>query len=105
MRAIFLVVLFAAYYCGSTLFMHSHNTWHGIVTHSHPFSPKSHHSHTDCEFETIAALNNIVSDDVSADMSVEPFESLLQVLEPVADAYAAIGDINATGARAPPYFA
>ena len=31
-----LLVLFALYYAGSTLFVHSHRTWHGIETHSHP---------------------------------------------------------------------
>ena len=105
MRAIFLVVLFAAYYCGSTLFVHSHNTWHGLITHSHPFSPKNHHSHTEYEFDTLAALNNIVADDVSASMSVEPFECILMVLETAVTASAAIGNAKISGARAPPYFA
>lgn len=104
-RALFLVVLFAAYYCGSTLFVHSHNTWHGLITHSHPFSPKNHHSHTEYEFDTIAALNNIVADDVFTNLTVEPFECMLMVLETTVTASADICDTNVSGARAPPYFA
>ncbi len=105
MRAIFLVLLFAAYYCGSTLFAHSHYTWHGLVTHSHPFSPKAHHSHTDVEFNTIAALNNIVAEESDDTAAIEPIECLLQIFEPVVIDDASIGEINARDARAPPYFA
>ena len=54
--AAIMVMIFAAYYCETTLFIHTHLSPEGRVTHSHPFVPGSQHSHsaTDCAFLSIA---------------------------------------------------
>ncbi|MFI3298704.1 MAG: hypothetical protein R3Y49_02755 [Rikenellaceae bacterium] len=54
----FLVVLFLSYYASATLFVHSHVTEFGVVTHSHPFSgDASGHSHSSNSFEQIEHLS------------------------------------------------
>lgn len=55
---ILLVVLFVSYYGGTTLFLHTHQSQFGQVTHSHPF--KNTHQHTYTEYETIHQLSNII---------------------------------------------
>ncbi|MCM1450081.1 MAG: hypothetical protein NC082_07035 [Clostridiales bacterium] len=105
MRAVFLVMLFAAYYCGSTLLVHSHNTWHGVVTHSHPYSPKAHHSHMEYEFETLSVLNNIVTEEMGGSPLVAPAEHLLQMIEPVVADCEEASEIKNGCTRAPPYYA
>ena len=46
-----LLLVFASYWCGITLFTHSHVVNGVIVVHSHPF--KAGHTHTDTQLETI----------------------------------------------------
>jgi len=54
----FLLVLFAMFFCGNTLFVHTHRLFDGqIETHSHPFLPGSAHSHSDAGFQAIAQIN------------------------------------------------
>lgn len=47
-----LLLVFASYWCGITLFTHSHVVNGVIVVHSHPF--KAGHTHTDTQLETIS---------------------------------------------------
>lgn len=47
--------LFVLYWCGITLFMHSHVVNGVVVVHSHPF--KAEHSHTKSQLETIFYLS------------------------------------------------
>lgn len=51
----FLLGLFILYWCGITLFMHSHVVNGVVVVHSHPF--KAEHSHTKSQLETIFYLS------------------------------------------------
>ena len=57
--AIFLVTLFATYYCETTFFVHTHTFHWGSVTHSHPYHPSAKHSHDQIECQAISALSNI----------------------------------------------
>ena len=102
--AMLLILLFAAYYCGSTLFVHSHLIGFGdkIVTHSHPYLPNSNHTHTDYEFNAIACLNDIVSDDVEFDNPIEFDEILLAVLLVERSSQIIINDCVASLLRGPP---
>ena len=50
-----LLLVFASYWCGITLFTHSHVVNGVIVVHSHPF--KAGHTHTDTQLETIFYLS------------------------------------------------
>lgn len=102
--AMLLILLFAAYYCGSTLFVHSHLIGFGdkIVTHSHPYLPNSNHTHTDYEFNAIACLNDIVSDDVEFDNPIEFVEILLAELLVERSSKVIINDCVASLLRGPP---
>ena len=54
---LFLIVLYLGYYGETTLFVHTHYTPYGMITHSHPF--KSAH-HTIPAYITISILSYIV---------------------------------------------
>lgn len=102
--AILLTVLFAAYYSGSTLFVHTHFTGfgHGLVTHSHPYLPDNHHSHSTNEFDAIACLTDFSTEEIEfADVPVEE-ETLLCIflIEPVSTC--ATVDCRFASLRAPP---
>ena len=57
--AFFLLTLFVSYWCGVTLFTHSHKVNGIVVVHSHPF--KAEHSHSSIQFETISFISSIVT--------------------------------------------
>lgn len=52
-----LLALFVAFVGGNTLCTHTHMGPQGMVTHSHPYLPSAHHSHSVAQFDTLAALN------------------------------------------------
>lgn len=54
----FLLVLFAMFFCGNTLFIHTHRLFDGHTeVHSHPFIPGTTHSHSGSAFQAIAHIN------------------------------------------------
>ena len=54
----FLLVLFAMFFCGNTLFFHTHRLFDGHTeVHSHPLIPGTSHSHSGCAFQAIAHIN------------------------------------------------
>lgn len=61
------VILFLSYYGGATFFTHTHISKEGRVTHSHPYLPSGHHSHTSTGFQQIDHLTYLafVADVVS----------------------------------------
>lgn len=100
-----LLALFALYYCGSTLFVHSHHTWHGLETHSHPYLPNSSHSHSDVQFSLISMLNTILtepSQDVEVPERGECGETTLMIMP---QARAVLACVATAQGRAPPFVA
>jgi len=66
----FLLLLFVGYYCGITLFYHTHTLKGEVIIHSHPFkhdssnkSPYEHHNHGKGEYALIHLLNNVLFDE------------------------------------------
>ena len=58
--ASFLLILFMGYVSSVSLFQHGHIVNGQLIAHSHPYSDTSEtgqHTHTSCEFITIAALS------------------------------------------------
>jgi len=55
--AALLLALFVAFVGANTLCTHTHIGPQGMVTHSHPYLPSGHHSHSAAQFDTLAALN------------------------------------------------
>ncbi len=101
---VLLTVLFASYYSGSTLFIHTHflGLGHGPITHSHPYLPGNHHSHSANEIDAIASLTDFVAEEVQFVDVPANEEILLNVLysQPVSECAAA--DQFTIGPRAPP---
>lgn len=67
-----LIVIFAYYYVGNTAFIHTHLVNDYLVTHSHPFFPGAHHSHSETGLETVAIFNAICMESALY-MPVVPF--------------------------------
>ncbi len=101
---VLLTMLFTSYYSGSTLFIHTHflGLGQGTITHSHPYLPGNHHSHSANDFEALALLTDIVTEEIQfIDIPVNE-EILLTVLycTPVNECVAA--EHLTIGPRAPP---
>ena len=64
-----LLLLFVLYWCGITLFTHSHVVNGVVIVHSHPFS--SEHTHTKGQFETIFFLSALqTTGDTATDLNI-----------------------------------
>lgn len=74
--AALLLVAFAAFVGGNTLCVHTHSGPYGAVTHSHPYLPSSHHSHTSAQFETIGLINSLSFDSGSTPETYIPADVL-----------------------------
>lgn len=63
LTAALLLAVFAAFACGNTMFTHSHvGADGGVVTHSHPYLPSAHHTHSAALLLTLSAFNGIAFD-------------------------------------------
>lgn len=56
-----LLGIFAWFYCGNTLFLHSHMYEGHRIIHSHPYLPSDNHTHSSQAMQSIAALNATAS--------------------------------------------
>ncbi|MEG1574021.1 MAG: hypothetical protein RR293_01025 [Bacteroidales bacterium] len=57
--AIFLTLIFSAYYGGSTLFPHAHLVNNALIVHNHPYT-SAEHSHSAASYASISFLSNIL---------------------------------------------
>ena len=99
----FLLLLFSLYWCGITLFTHSHVVNGVVVVHSHPFH--TGHAHTGAQYETIFFLSAIVSSGhESASVDLPFWLTLLAVLvvNPVIGRLS-LREIRSYHLRAPPF--
>ena len=67
-----LIVVFVYYYVGNTAFVHTHVVDNFLVTHSHPYLPGMHHSHTEAQWETVSWFNLLCLDS-SHELPIVPF--------------------------------
>ncbi len=56
--ALLLLGIFALFYCGNALFLHTHIIGDTTVVHSHPYLPSGHHSHSAQSLESITGFNS-----------------------------------------------
>ena len=98
------MLIFTNYYCGTTLFIHTHFFAWGAVTHSHPYLPSNHHSHSDAEYQALALLDNIIVDDnfSSVDISSDSGYALLDFF--TLPEHPVVGTSYITSLRAPPAY-
>lgn len=59
--ALFLLALFSCYYCGISMFAHSHNVHGASLIHSH-LGGGSDHNHSDSEYAVIDILSHFQSE-------------------------------------------
>ena len=59
--AVLLLGVFAFFYCGNTLFVHTHILGDSVIVHSHPYLPSAHHSHSGQSLDSIAGFNSALS--------------------------------------------
>lgn len=52
-----MLCVFAYFYCGNTMFTHTHVYAGSLVVHSHPYIPANSHTHLSVEFQYIATIN------------------------------------------------
>ncbi|MDE6271370.1 MAG: hypothetical protein K2M12_11060 [Muribaculaceae bacterium] len=99
--ATFLVVLFATYYCETTLFVHTHRFMWGDVTHSHPYA-KAEHNHSQAECIFISALTNTIVTLTAAGVVLTPLYRLLRKLTVFYGFHLAETERRAAESRGPP---
>ncbi len=69
LMSILMLVVFANFYCGNSMFMHSHTLNGHTIVHSHPMLPGSQHSHSASQIQIISLSNLMVQ---SMDQTSEP---------------------------------
>ncbi|MDE6644787.1 MAG: hypothetical protein K2J97_01725 [Muribaculaceae bacterium] len=100
--AILLTLLFVAYYSGATLFIHTHFINSGAITHSHPYLPDKHHSHSTNEYEALSFLCNFVAEEIDFPDIPEKDELLLGVFIVEQENDAPVAPYVELTSRAPP---
>lgn len=65
--ALLLLGVFAFFYCGNTLFLHTHIIEGNKIVHSHPYLPSGTHSHSSQALESIAGFNTALLSMQAAD--------------------------------------
>lgn len=58
-----LLAVFALFVGANTLCLHIHVSDGAIVSHSHPYLPSAHHSHSGAQLAGIALVNSMAFDD------------------------------------------
>ncbi|MBC8594594.1 hypothetical protein H8744_15390 [Oscillospiraceae bacterium N12] len=96
-----LIVFFLYYYIGTTAFVHTHYFDKYTVTHSHPYFPGTHHSHSTAEIETIGLLNMLVADTTPL-FSVIFALSLISIISQTAISFTTHKELHLSHLRAPP---
>lgn len=98
-----LLILFALYWCGITLFTHSHVVNGVVVVHSHPY--KAGHTHTQEQFETIFYLSLLqISGDIQSCMDLSLWFMPLYIIVFTCASVLPAPSLAVNGSRAPPFF-
>ncbi|RXE73989.1 hypothetical protein ED551_05655 [Muribaculaceae bacterium Isolate-013 (NCI)] len=79
-----LLLVFVNFMFSNALFIHSHHLAGGrTVTHSHPYLPSSHHTHTSQSIDLISAFNCAASAaDAAASPTLSAPHQCVVVMEP-----------------------
>lgn len=97
-----LLILFALYWCGITLFTHSHVVNGVVIVHSHPY--KTEHTHTQAQFETIFYLSLLqTSGDTQSDLDLPLWLIPLFTIIFICTSVLPVRPVADVSARAPPF--
>ena len=82
-QAWLLLGIFAFFFCGNTLCLHTHIIEGNKIVHSHPYIPSSHHSHSTQALESIAGFNATLlamqaADEIHCEPAQQPCHSIEQ---------------------------
>ncbi len=98
-----LLILFALYWCGITLFTHSHVVNGVVVVHSHPYNTE--HTHTQAQFETIFYLSLLqTSGDTQSGIDLPLWLIPLYTIIFACASVLPVCPVADVSARAPPFF-
>lgn len=102
--ATLLIGVFAFFFCGNTVFIHSHVVNGARVVHSHPFLPGDHHGHTQNALHFIAAYNLMAAtmecgETVDLQQPARVLQGCVE-MQPVIDCAPALTDVRPV--RGPP---
>lgn len=65
-----LLAVFALFVSADTLCLHTHVSDGAIVTHSHPYLPSAHHSHSGSQAVSIALVNALMFSDCGCGINI-----------------------------------
>jgi hypothetical protein len=95
--------IFAWFYCGNTLFLHTHVAEGHKIVHSHPYLPSDSHSHSSQALQSIAAFNaTAASMDTPYQAEMPKPVSITTYIQVVHTKLHVIAHIHTAGGRAPP---
>lgn len=102
--ATLLIGVFAFFFCGNTVFIHSHVVNGARVVHSHPCLPGDHHQHSQNALHLIAAYNLMAATMECAEAVhlQQPARALLESVGMMPVLECAPAHIDALPGRGPP---
>ncbi|MEG0011450.1 MAG: hypothetical protein RR061_06450 [Muribaculaceae bacterium] len=103
--ALFFTLLFVTYYGNISLFQHTHIVNNVPITHSHPYSPESHHSHSASSLIAFSLLSNLIVTSVILGIALSAFRYLILIIKIVNDRVCNIFKTRRLSTRAPPILA
>lgn len=101
--AALLLSVFALFFSGNLLFLHTHEIGDELVVHSHPYIPSASHTHSAGSLQTIAQLNQGMGQlELEEVLTLPSVESLITTLYfPDCQSFS-IAILTVSAGRAPP---
>ncbi|MDE6098179.1 MAG: hypothetical protein K2G24_04765 [Muribaculaceae bacterium] len=102
--AVLTLVLFVNFMFSNTVFVHSHHTDDGRrITHSHPYLPSSHHSHSAQSLSLISLMNiSAASAEAACPIVHTALTQLCVTMECHCSTYARMAELPCENPRGPP---
>ena len=98
-----LLAVFVNFVFANTVFIHTHHLDRGIVTHSHPYLPSSHHGHTAESLGTVFVFNTVAGAFEGATDAVTPVPECTSIAKTfIRPILTREGEINYPSLRDPP---
>lgn len=101
-----MLVLTINLFLGTTLFVHTHTTDEGVVTHSHPFVPGGSHQHSHAAFSIIHQIDNVLASAVTVDrLTIVAYSTSVFAVTRILDVDCLSQTSECLSLRAPPVMA
>lgn len=97
-----LLMVFAMYNCGLTLFPHTHTDGNATITHSHPYLPGTAHNHTAAQLQLISEAASTAFCQVDSPEAVQQFCLVTAIFETAVCDIIPLTALRHFSLRAPP---